>query len=592
MDSIIENNDIDRELSNLSNRFRYRKKCTTFIRNEYNDCTCNLYFKIPCKFDLLDSTNIFSNKNNESKENIKYNNWWSLIINARNPLNECVTEMKFITCLHLSDNKLTILPESIKNMRYICLLNLKKNLLIKLPDSIGHLIDLQYLDISNNLIATLPYQLGRCYKLEYFKYEENPLSEKIKTILTNDKSNKPIKNLLLNLLSQDPNCLKEHSIYTKRHWIHHNSSDKCCSNFKFEFSVFSYNILCDSYCNENIYGHCHPIFLDLRYRCKLIFQEINTFFPDIVALQEVSIDNYENLFVPFMSSLGYYGVLDLKSRSKNRSGASFYRTDGCATFYRNNKFILKLHHLIEFNELASRMSYGSTDMLNRVMTKDNIASLIVLGPINHSGKLPKDILFVNTHLFWDPAFSDVKNIQTFMLCEELSKFSRQMIYERCIVDPQFKNLPEKDKFSTLNIILCGDLNSFPCSPSLELLLTGYMSCAHSDFVDKSYKEFLHNYSNKYINNNESSKYLQSSFLFKQTHDIAPMEFTAWSPDFAGVIDYILYSGSSINCVGTLEGPKMFDLINYNDICALPNYCFPSDHIYIVSKFELCLSCNF
>lgn len=51
------------------------------------------------------------------------------------------------------------------------------------------------------------------------------------------------------------------------------------------------------------------------------------------------------------------------------------------------RFDLIKHHLMEFNQLAMANSEGSDDMLNRVMTKDNIglAALLVTKP----GAYPK-----------------------------------------------------------------------------------------------------------------------------------------------------------------------------------------------------------
>jgi mRNA deadenylase 3'-5' endonuclease subunit Ccr4 len=51
----------------------------------------------------------------------------------------------------------------------------------------------------------------------------------------------------------------------------------------------------------------------------------------------------------------------------NESDRKF--VDGCAIFYRTNKFKLIKEHLVEFNQLAMANSEGSDDMLNRVMTK-------------------------------------------------------------------------------------------------------------------------------------------------------------------------------------------------------------------------------
>ena len=52
--------------------------------------------------------------------------------------------------------------------------------------------------------------------------------------------------------------------------------------------------------------------------------------------------------------------------------------DGCAIFYRTSKFVLVKEQLVEFNQLAIEHANGHEDMLNRVMTKDNIALAALL----------------------------------------------------------------------------------------------------------------------------------------------------------------------------------------------------------------------
>ncbi len=46
--------------------------------------------------------------------------------------------------------------------------------------------------------------------------------------------------------------------------------------------------------------------------------------------------------------------------------------DGCAIFYKTEKFSAVQKHTVEFNQLAMASSEGSVTMMNRVLTKDNI----------------------------------------------------------------------------------------------------------------------------------------------------------------------------------------------------------------------------
>ena len=73
--------------------------------------------------------------------------------------------------------------------------------------------------------------------------------------------------------------------------------------------------------------------------------------------------------------------------------------------------------MIEFNQLAMTHAQGSDVMLNRVMTKDNIALAALLETKdtiyeNASNDQTKQyILLATCHIHWDPEFCDVKLIQ-------------------------------------------------------------------------------------------------------------------------------------------------------------------------------------
>ena len=61
---------------------------------------------------------------------------------------------------------------------------------------------------------------------------------------------------------------------------------------------------------------------------------------------------------------------------------------------------MKKNFFIEFNRMATQLSGGSKDMLNRVMPKDNIAVGMILECVG-----TKQQVFVwNAHLTWDPEF--------------------------------------------------------------------------------------------------------------------------------------------------------------------------------------------
>lgn len=135
---------------------------------------------------------------------------------------------------------------------------------------------------------------------------------------------------------------------------------------------------------------------------------------------------------------------------------------------------------------------GSDDMLNRVMTKDNIGLAALLQTKEgafEAGMLPDPsqahhpILVCTSHIHWDPEYCDVKLIQNMMLMHEL----RQIVEDSA---HSFRPGAPKADANSIPLILCGDLNSLPGSGVVEFLTAGRISADHSDFKELGYKDCL------------------------------------------------------------------------------------------------------
>ncbi|XP_061835619.2 nocturnin [Nerophis lumbriciformis] len=79
--------------------------------------------------------------------------------------------------------------------------------------------------------------------------------------------------------------------------------------------------------------------LNWKERKYLILEEILTYRPDIVCLQEV--DHYYDTFQPIMASLGYHGSFLAKPWSPCLDVKQNNGPDGCALFYRLSRFSLQ-----------------------------------------------------------------------------------------------------------------------------------------------------------------------------------------------------------------------------------------------------------
>lgn len=104
------------------------------------------------------------------------------------------------------------------------------------------------------------------------------------------------------------------------------------------FTVLCYNILCQKYATNQAYGYTPSWALSWDYRKSLIMSEIMTYGPDVVCLQELSLQQYEEVFQSeFRERGGYDSVFYPKSRAKTMSEQERGQVDGCATFFRASK---------------------------------------------------------------------------------------------------------------------------------------------------------------------------------------------------------------------------------------------------------------
>ncbi|CAF0800049.1 unnamed protein product [Adineta ricciae] len=344
------------------------------------------------------------------------------------------------------------------------------------------------------------------------------------------------------------------------------------------FTVMNYNILCDRYATRYSYGYCPSWALKWEYRRKQILDELGTYAADIIALQK----------------LGYDGVFSPKSRAKTMCEQDRRFVDGCAIFYRQSKFRLIKDYLVEFNQLAITAANvpACHDMMNRVMTKDNIGLVALLETkeeiYSHSfshGALPskhKQMLFVCTaHIHWDPEYSDVKVVQTLMLLSEL-----KIIMEDALQKHRTDSNAPTDCTSA-PLVLCGDFNSLPDSGVIQLMRTGKISLNHADFKDLQYESYLQKISRLDMTSTPSTDIvhnfkLQSAY---ETTSSPIMPYTNYTYDFKGIIDYVFFSSELMRVLGVL-GPLDPEWLQSNKIVGCPQPNVPSDHFPLLVEFEL------
>lgn len=103
------------------------------------------------------------------------------------------------------------------------------------------------------------------------------------------------------------------------------------------FSVMSYNTLCDKYATQATYGYASRSALLWENRRQTIMDEILGRGADIICLQEIDSESYNQFFKGELARHDYRGHFWPRSRAKTMTDKEAKAVDGCATFVRNSK---------------------------------------------------------------------------------------------------------------------------------------------------------------------------------------------------------------------------------------------------------------
>ncbi|KVI03535.1 Endonuclease/exonuclease/phosphatase [Cynara cardunculus var. scolymus] len=306
------------------------------------------------------------------------------------------------------------------------------------------------------------------------------------------------------------------------------------------FTVLSYNILSDSYATSELYGYCPSWALSWPYRRQNLLREIVGYRADIVCLQEAL----------------------YKKKTAEVFNGSIMTIDGCATFFRRDRFSHVKKYEVEFNKAAQSLtdalvpSAQKKTALNRLV-KDNVALIVVL-----------EAKFSN-HGVDNPG-------------------KRQLV---CVVHTLLKGLEKIAASADIPMLVCGDFNSVPGSAPHALLAIGKVDPMHPDLaVDplgilRPATKLTH--SLPLVSAYSSFARIGVGLGYEQQKrrvDPATNEplFTNCTRDFIGTLDYIFYSADSLTVESLLE---LLDEDSLRKDTALPSPEWSSDHIALLAEFR-------
>lgn len=328
-----------------------------------------------------------------------------------------------------------------------------------------------------------------------------------------------------------------------------------------QFKVMNWNVLADLYASESVYPYCEKWALCWTWRKHLIMKELKSMAADIITLQEVQKDAYDEWFRPELQEVGYEGVYQQKKRDPIFHRGR-YTAEGCATFYKTTRFKRADKLVVDYDKLsAGELRDLNTDDaaigLQR-LAKGNIALAVVLedqvikAPSNsqaagaNGGHL---LCVVNTHILADPGYTDVKLWQAHLLLRSL------------------ENLPLKHA----PMLVCGDFNSTPDSAVYEYMRQGSVRQNHAD-LQTDPCNLLQHFSVQH-NLKVATAY--------ETCNGREAEYTNFTEEFRGTLDYIWFTSDSLTVLAISQVDEEAQLTQET---ALPSSTRPSDHVSLVATF--------
>ncbi|KAI4103555.1 MAG: hypothetical protein L6R37_003772 [Teloschistes peruensis] len=488
------------------------------------------------------------------------------------------SDYMFLGKLFIDNNRLTRLDPSLGSLRSLTHLDASNNQLVDVPEEIGMLVNLKSLLLFDNNIRSLPNEIGYLYKLEMLGVEGNPLDEDMKDEIIRKGSRALVTHLRESTAAGPPP--------NERDW--HILDETPTSEI---LSVLSYNVLCDKYATSSQYGYTPSEVLSWNYRKNIILGEVKDHDADIVCLQEVDQERYNEFFRRELSYQDYRGVFSPKTRAKTMADKEAKFVDGCATFFKSSKYILLDKHVIDFaNTAINRPDMkGEHDTFNRVMPRDHIAVVTFFENRATGSRL----IVVNVHIYWHPAFKDVKLVQVAIMLEQITRLSDRWAKHPACTDKaafQHGELDTESNFTgtdatpeepapsqeypngtQIPLLICGDFNSTVGTGVYDLITQGRVSGDHSDLVNHSYGNFTRDG-------------MTHPFKLKSAYSgTDELSFTNYTPAYSAVIDYIWYSANALQVRGVLGD---VDLDYLSKVPGFPNHHFPSDHVALRAEFSV------
>ncbi|XP_050983399.1 nocturnin [Labeo rohita] len=300
---------------------------------------------------------------------------------------------------------------------------------------------------------------------------------------------------------------------------------RACSLQNASIRIMQWNILAQALGEgKDGFVRCPMEALNWSERKYLILEEILTYRPDVLCLQEV--DHYFDTFQPVLASLGYQSSFCPKPCSPCLDVHNNNGPDGCALFFNRRRFqLLHTAHL----------------RLSAMMLKTNQVAIVATLRCRLTGRI---FSVAVTHLKARSGWEAFRSAQGAHLLQQLCDLTTQSHLE---IDVENRT---RDGEEGIPLVVCGDFNAEPSEEVYRRFMTSPLG------LESAYK------------------------CLSEDGNTEPL-YTSWkirpSGESRSTLDYIWYSERAFQVDAVLRIPSEEQI----GPDRLPSYHYPSDHLSLV-----------
>lgn len=321
------------------------------------------------------------------------------------------------------------------------------------------------------------------------------------------------------LLKKCEDALQRRPARPHRKLVYPSGTAPCHHKHNPSIRVMQWNILAQALGEgKDDFVRCPLDALNWQERKYLILEEILTYRPDILCLQEV--DHYYDTFQPIMASLGYHGSFLAKPWSPCLDVEQNNGPDGCALFYLNSRF-----------------SHQATThvRLSDMMLPTNQVAIIQMLNCQLTGQ---QLCVAVTHLKACNGWERLRSAQGADLLQRLHSITSRGGGQSVAAS------------SITPLVVCGDFNAEPS--------------------EDVYKRF-----------SSSTLGLNSAYTLLSSDRQTEPAYTTWkirpSGESCSTLDYIWYTHDALSVDCLLDIPTEEQI----GPDRLPSYHYPSDHLSLL-----------